>query len=611
VALLLAILLWSPLATGATRQGQFLVIQGLAIAAAVLWCARLWINPGARLLLPRMSWPVLLFAGYAVIRYFTSDLEYVSRQELIKVLVYVLVFCLALNHLHRHKPANFVLLTLILVATLIAGFAFYQFAAKHANYIWIYPRPAGYLGRGSGTFICPNSLAGYLGMLLPVALAFLFWGKQKWLAKIALGYAAVWLAAGIGVSLSRGGWVASLLGAGIFSLALLRQRRFQLIAVGAIACLIVAAIIFEAKTGIVHQRFVRDNPVNFAEQQNLRLNLWKSAFGLWQHHAVWGAGPGHFDQKFRPYRPVRLQGRPVSAHNDYLQVLAEYGLIGAALLGAGLALFARAMLHHWWQKVFLPQEEQHEHGPNFPLVIGGSIGVFVVLAHTGLDFHFQVPANAILAVTLLAVALVHAEGVQPVSRVRLRPAQTGIFTLVCVPVLLFLGWQLRAGCREWRWLERAEAARAQPERRLEALTRACQLEPNNYNTAFELGEACRLLSWEGTPGYEARALQAIEWFERSRRVNPYYPYSPLREGMCLDWLKRHDQARACFQKALELDPNNADTVSYLGWHCVQVGDYRTARELLLKAMEMRWMNPLSFEYLPIIEKLAKDPMYQR
>src|SRR4051812_24486940 len=88
LGLTLLILVFGPLATGAVRTPDFLVIQGLTLVVMLLWGLRLWIKPRSQLLWPPICWAVIAFVLYAIARYLTADIEYVARQELIRVLVY-------------------------------------------------------------------------------------------------------------------------------------------------------------------------------------------------------------------------------------------------------------------------------------------------------------------------------------------------------------------------------------------------------------------------------------------------------------------------------------------------------------------------------------------
>src|SRR5688572_26488054 len=170
LGLVLSILVYSPLATGAVRPQDFLVIQWLTLAILLVWTLRFCINPKHRLLWPPMCWAVLLFMGYAVARYFTADLEYIARQETIRVLLYGFLFFVILNNLHRQETTGIILTVLITIGMAIAAYAVYQFITG-SDRVWHFIRP-GYAGRGSGTYICPNHMAGYLEMLLPAGIAY-------------------------------------------------------------------------------------------------------------------------------------------------------------------------------------------------------------------------------------------------------------------------------------------------------------------------------------------------------------------------------------------------------------------------------------------------------
>ena len=85
LGLVLAILVFGPLAMGAVDAPAFLVVQGLTIGVMILWAVRIWAGPKPQLLWPPICWVVLAFAIYAVARYLTADIEYVARLEMIQV----------------------------------------------------------------------------------------------------------------------------------------------------------------------------------------------------------------------------------------------------------------------------------------------------------------------------------------------------------------------------------------------------------------------------------------------------------------------------------------------------------------------------------------------
>src|SRR5678815_2388244 len=201
LGLILAILVYSPLALGAVRVQDFLVVRWLTIGVLLVWLPRFFLNPKHRLLWPPVCWAVLAFMGYAVVRYLTADVEYVARQELIRILIYGSLFFAVINNLHKQETTQLATLVLIFLATFLALYAFFQFVTN-AEHVWGYLRPETYRKRGSGSFICPNHLAGYLEMLLPLALAYTLTGRFNHVMKVVLAYAALVLFTGIMVTVS-------------------------------------------------------------------------------------------------------------------------------------------------------------------------------------------------------------------------------------------------------------------------------------------------------------------------------------------------------------------------------------------------------------------------
>src|SRR5262249_14206597 len=90
--------------------------------------------------------------------------------------------------------------------------------------------------------------------------------------------------------------------------------------------------------------------------------------------------------------------------------------------------------------------------------------------------------------------------------------------------------------KESQWLERARKIETYTDEKKSALMHAWESAPDNHRTAYEIGECLRLQSWSGETGNEQLAKEAMKWFERAMALDPYDPYTPMRYGMCLDWL---------------------------------------------------------------------------
>ncbi|MGA9777831.1 MAG: O-antigen ligase family protein, partial [Verrucomicrobiia bacterium] len=401
--LVLAILVFGPLAMGAVDAWTFLIIQALAIGVILVWGVRLWISPHPRVLWPPISWVVLAFAVYAIGRYLTADIEYVARQEMIQVLLYAFLFFAIVNNLYQPESAQTISFILIFLATGISGYAVYQFLT-HTNHVWSFISP--YAGRGSGTYISPNDFAGFLEMLLPLAIAYALVGRVKPLVRALLIYAAVGVMAGLAVTFSRGGWVAATVGLLTLLLVLSCHRNHRLPALGLLIVFVAGGTVFATKflttTSGYAQRI--NDPGAFTQLDwRVRQDMWGAAFQMWRDHFWWGVGPAHYDYRFREYRPESMQMRPGRAHNDYLNLLADWGTVGGVMVLAGMAAFGAGLLKT--RKYVLPPENDFGRGlgSRFAFFLGASTGLLALAVHSLVDFNLHVPANAILGVTLLAL----------------------------------------------------------------------------------------------------------------------------------------------------------------------------------------------------------------
>ena len=101
LGLVLAILVFGPLAMGAVEAWPFLVVQALTIGVLIFWALRLWFSPKPQLLWPPICWAVAAFVIYAIARYWTAEIEYVARMEMIQVLVCAFLFFAIVNNLYR------------------------------------------------------------------------------------------------------------------------------------------------------------------------------------------------------------------------------------------------------------------------------------------------------------------------------------------------------------------------------------------------------------------------------------------------------------------------------------------------------------------------------
>ncbi len=602
LGLVLAILVFGPLALGAVRPSEFLIIQGLTLGVILLWVIRLWAGEQRRLLWPPICWVVLLFAGYAVARYLTCDIEYVGRQELIRILIYAFLFFAILNNLHRQESTQIISFTMIFLALAIAGYAVFQFLTG-SDRVWQYHTP--YKGRGVGTYICPNHLGGFLEMLLPLALAYTLVGRAKPVTKVLLGYAALVIVAGIGVTLSRGSWLAA--GCAVLLLfgTLALHRNYRLPSLVLMLCLIGGGAFLFSKSQFLKSRMQAGVEAGKNVEADMRFELWQATVQMWRDHVWLGVGPGHFDYRFRAYRPASVQLRPDRAHNEYLNTLADWGVAGGALVGTGLIVLLAGVLKTWKHVRRAENDFKSNQSNKFAFFLGATLALVAALIHALVDFNLQIPANAMLAVGLVALLSSHLRFATEGYWVRVGAGLRVVITLVLLAGLGYLGWQEGRLGRECLWLVRANSARASagfaytPEE-IAARAKAFAAESGNFENTWQVGEGLRLQSFAGGSDYQELATNAMTWFARGTNANRYDDQSYLGYGICLDWLDRTGEAEPYITRAAELDPNGYFTAAYVGWHYAQKQDYAAARLWCERSLRLQSKtNEIAASYLQI------------
>ncbi len=613
LALVLAILVLGPLAFGAVRALEFSVIQILTVGVMALWGIRLWINAKPQLLWPPICWAALAFAIYAIVRYCQADIEYVARQELLRILVYTFLFFAVLNNLHRQESTQIISFTLIFLAMAIAGYAVYQFMAD-SKYVWFYPTL--YPHRGSGTYVCPNHLGGFLELLLPLGLAYTMLGRLKPVTRILIGYASFVLLAGIAATVSRGAWASTAVALFFFVIALLFRRGFRIPALVVLALLIGVGAYVIPRNLYIQMRLRQLYSEQGKVGDDMRFALWQPAFKLWQDHPWWGVGPAHFDARFAAYRPEGVQLSPDRVHNDYLNTLVDWGVAGAVLVASAWLLLGLGILKTWPRVRPTAVDLGNKSGSNkFAFLLGASLGLVAILVHSMVDFNMHIPANAIVVVTLMALLTS-----------QLRFATDRFWFTARIPSKVFVSLGLLAGVayltpQAWRrgneyvWLQRANAAPPFSTKQIDLLKHAAAIEPDNPKTCFAIGEALRHESQEGGEYYEGQegvtyrqlAEQAMRWYQQAMNLNPYDSRNFTGYGWCLDQLDRTAESAAYFDRAEELDPNNYFNLNNIGLHYVQLGDFAAARPWFERSIRMEWQdNPIPRNYLPLINSRLMD-----
>jgi len=305
---------------------------------------------------------------------------------------------------------------------------------------------------------------------------------------------------------------------------------------------------------------------------------------------------------------VRLaQSRPGHVHNDYLNVLVDWGVVGGVLGLGFLGLLAWGGVRTW--KYVRPSTNDLSSGRSdrAAFVLGAAGALVFAGAHSVVEFNLYVPATAALAACLAGGLAGHLRYATSRHWYRVSWLALAGVSLVVVASGGFLGVQGWRMVREGRALTAAEERGIATATRLERLEGALAVEPGNYETLFAVGETWRLSSWRGNAGWEDDAWKAVSWFRWADGVNPFSPYNPLHSGMCLDWLGQTPAAERWYEEALRRDPKNYYVAAIRGWHAIQAERWTEARDWFQQSLDIKvYPNPIATRYLRIANRKIKE-----
>ena len=575
-----------PVSYGGTLVWSYSVTEVLTAVALLLWGGRLWLNHSHRFFSTPAVWGVLLILAYGFFEYIKSPIEYSARRDTLQLLLYVCLFFLFVNNLKHRKYARIFAFAVISVGTMISIYAVAQFMTGSTSILGV-EQPDVYAHRASGTYICPNHLAGFLEMTLPLALALTLAGRLEQYQKILLGFASLVLLAGIAVTVSRAGYVASLCGVALILVTLFNSHKYRIPALAAAALLIVAAAWFLLSKPHAETRF--SELMTTTQLDEGRGAIYKSSLEMASKTSLFGRGSGTYASQIHSYLTDKTQDDPYFAHSDYLQLWIEWGLVGVALLAA-LLIVSGFDVFKIWQYVqrkresFNPQDSTRS-----ALFLGVTGAVLAILIHSAVDFNMHIPANAMLAVVLFAFLLSCVRLYKDSCWIKQSSANRIAVTTFIVLFSFILVWDAVHTSHIACLVKASEAEGISNKEAQKLLDQAVKLDERNWNTAMEAGR--RMLSvgmYSEDPEERERALiHAIGYYSMAIRYNPYH--YQLYGGMAgaLTLLGRVDEAVPYADKMLTLRPDCYDSNSIYGLCALYRGDYDLAVKHLERSIHLR------------------------
>ena len=412
----------SALAYGTVHYWALAIFFLGAVAILALWVVDSWNLGTVRVNRNVLQWPLLGMLLLGVIQLlplrnpgapsglsvpFVKSLSldpYATRLVLVQTLALSIYFAAALVFVDTPKRLRLLVRTIIIFGFFLAIFGLTQSFTSPNKLYWIREMSQ---STPFGPFINRHHFAGYMELALALPLGLLFSGSIEKEKRLIYLFVVSLMAVALIMTNSRGGIIS--MGAEILFVIVLgvgRRRRGEpsssrlthirtaagkgVLALGLFVVLFVGVVSLGGED--VLNRMV--GTVNSEDPTTGRAHFWDATLDIIKNHPVIGTGLGAFGVVYTGYDSRNGLYRLEQAHNDYLQVLSDGGVVGA-LLG----LF---FIVNLFRMGFARRDSRDEFRRG--VATGAMAGCFAVLVHSFFDFTLHTPSNALLFLIVAALA---------------------------------------------------------------------------------------------------------------------------------------------------------------------------------------------------------------
>ena len=422
--LLSAIPVLSTIAYGAVDIWAVSLLAIITAAVVILWIADGWRERVFRVNTSALQIPILGLIGIACVQLLpvgntgispellntpvvnTLSLDaYATRFFLIRLVITFIFFAAALAFIDSQKRLKKIALMIVIFGALMAFAGILQRLASPDAIYWFRRTPQAI---PFGPFVNQHHFAAFMEMTLGLTIGLLLGGAAKKDKNGLLGIAAVLMGIAIIMTGSRGGFL-SILGVIGFVIAarFISGRgpsdekakpasRLALVAgSGALLIIVAGAVLYLGGGDSLFRG------LGFQEQQtditSGRSHFWSVALRIFLDNPIIGAGFDAFAVAFGRYDTWNGIFRVEQAHNDYLQMLADAGILGFACVVSFIFLFFRRTL-----KVINNSTNAFRKSA----AVGSMAGCFGILIHSFFDFPLRTQSNAFFFLLLVVLATV-------------------------------------------------------------------------------------------------------------------------------------------------------------------------------------------------------------
>ena len=601
---------------GGTRLLFSLPAYGLLAVGALLTLASFRLPrirpgvppPASHTLNPFCLLSTLLLGAWILLRASRSPVQYLALPDFFMMIGCLMAYLLTVYHLTSLRDRTILLGVLWALAAFQVWCGLIQFL-QDPNFM-----PFGLLRaqntqniqRASGLFISPNHFAGFLEAVAILSLSMAVWSRWPVWAKVLGYYMAVSCWFGVAMSGSRGGYFSTIgtlvvfsIGS-IYTIRIVHRRKFAAALIGflaAILLILALAAFLMARSPLLAGR------MHTMVYKDIRIYNWQAAIDHIRVSPWIGTGAGTHLIYGRLFRRAVIHADPVHAHCDYLELLAEYGVVGGLCmllfigfhLWNGLAAFSAII-----RRRLLPSG--YGRSNSFAMNFGALCAVAGLAAHSVVDFNMHIPGNALFFAFIFGMlANPGVEAPPGFIRTRMLPwgrlllPALGVWMICAGLPLLPSEWcaeRARTALRDHNYLDSIDYANIGLGRHeghfqpsvdpipwassfggINGLVKRFGPNPKNPNLYFYLGEANRALATRMTLFLLKRRYyeEAIPAFRDGLKVFSQDENSLVRLAQCLDGIRQYQAAEQVYQQCFNVDPRLGALYDFYATHLLAEG----------------------------------------
>ena len=390
------LLMFGPLAFGAVESWSIFFIQCCSTALFLLWVGKQVLEGQIKVRSNPVFLPMAVFGLLIVLQllFRVSAYPHDTVSLALQYLSYGILCFLASQTLLRGVQARTLALIFSVYGAALAGFALIQGIASNGKLYWIrQPRMGGWI---YGPYVNHNHYAGLMEMLVPIPLVLSLTHLTSSKARTAAAATAAVMVGTIFLSGSRGGMIAIVAELIVLSVLLIKQKRGLRTAIGiGVFLTIVVVLLTWVGGGELSHRIASVGGEHFDLSSDVRTYINRDGFRMFLKKPIFGWGLGAFPIVYPQFRTFYTNFFVNEAHNDYLQLLVETGLLGfATMLWFVVTLYRHAVkkLGNWSSDI------------SGAVTLACLLGLSGILVHSVVDFNLQIPANAALFYVFCTIA---------------------------------------------------------------------------------------------------------------------------------------------------------------------------------------------------------------